>query len=226
VGWSRELPGFYSGPLHEYLQRVLTWVVESMLNLKRVACLGDEAWLLTSNAFVRPDVSWQFSRYRDSYQPLSGTCAGKPITAFALFHPAARVSNDAKRSGWAAMTGGATPRVITTTDERRPEEAAIDRMAKKEKQMSTDWTDAPFRLNKTDKSASGTIHLGMVRLLEQAGESGVPWKEFGGLPWKAKFCAGLVDEAMNKLANLYGYPLQYQVTRSSEAYPERWRIAP
>lgn len=108
-GWSRKLPGFYTGPLHDYLKRVLTWVLASMPSVERIACLGEEAWFLTNMTLGRPEVSRQFAQHRDSCRSSTGVCAGKHLTAFALYHPAARVSDQSKRSGWLAMTAVVAP---------------------------------------------------------------------------------------------------------------------
>ncbi len=101
--WSRKLPGFYSEPLHDYLKRVLAWLLESMSKIEIVACLGEEAWFLTNVVLGWQDAAREFTDYRDSCRPTIGTCRGKPITAFALYHPAARVSDEAKDRGWSTM---------------------------------------------------------------------------------------------------------------------------
>lgn len=101
--WSRSLPGFGSGPLHAYLQRVLAWVVGSMPNLDTIACLGEDAWFLTNTTLGKFDVASQFARHRDECIASIGDYAGKKIVAFALYHPAARVSNSAKERGWSAL---------------------------------------------------------------------------------------------------------------------------
>jgi hypothetical protein len=36
--WSRALPGFYDGPLNDFLRRILRWVTESMENGWRAFC--------------------------------------------------------------------------------------------------------------------------------------------------------------------------------------------
>jgi len=106
--WSRALPGFYRGPLHEYLKRVLCWVLESMPNIERVACLGKEAWFLTSVVLGQDGASRRFSHHRDLRTPILGHCANKQITAFALYHPAARVLNVDKAACWATLRDRAT----------------------------------------------------------------------------------------------------------------------
>ncbi len=103
--WSRSLPGFYTGPLHEYLKRVLAWVIASMANLERIACLGQEAWHLTATVLGQHDAARQFARFRDGGEPLFSEASGKRLRAFALYHPAARVSSDAKSAGWRALAG-------------------------------------------------------------------------------------------------------------------------
>lgn len=101
--WSRALPGFYSGPLHDYLSKTLTWVLETMPNIKRIACLGNEAWFLTCAALGSAQSARKFADFRDAMKPIRTTFRGKPITAHALYHPAARVSNEFTRRGWTAM---------------------------------------------------------------------------------------------------------------------------
>jgi hypothetical protein len=101
--WSRSLPGFYSGPLNQFLQRVLLWVTESMPNLKCIGCLGAQSWFLTCltmGNFVRAS---NFQEYRDMKQPFEGRIGGKKLHAFPLYHPAARVSTDSMERGWEAF---------------------------------------------------------------------------------------------------------------------------
>lgn len=105
--WSRSLPGFRDGTLFEYFVRVLAWVVEQMPNLQRVACLGQEAWFLANVTMGRPELARQFAAHRDGGAPSRGSVGGKEITAFALYHPAARVSNDAKRKAWEVLLASA-----------------------------------------------------------------------------------------------------------------------
>ncbi len=53
-----------------------------------------------------PDGARSFAEHRDSCRPVEGVCAEKRTAGFALYHPAARVSNEAKSRGWLAMTRG------------------------------------------------------------------------------------------------------------------------
>ena len=103
-GWSRSLPGFESGPLHEFLKGVLSWVLESMPRVQHVACLGNEAWYLTCTTIDNRSAANAFAEYRDSFQSVSGAVGKKKISAFALYHPAARVSNESKEKGWRALS--------------------------------------------------------------------------------------------------------------------------
>jgi hypothetical protein len=99
-GWSRSLPGFEYGPLHDFLKRVLSWVLESMPRVQYVACLGNEAWFLTCSTIGARSSANGFAQHRDSFGPVSGAVGKKKISAFALYHPAARVSNESKEKGW------------------------------------------------------------------------------------------------------------------------------
>jgi hypothetical protein len=98
--WSRALRGFESGPLNEFLQRVLSWVLDSMPRVKNVACLGNEAWSLTSSTIGNRSAMNAFADYRNSFQSVTGVVGKKKISAFALYHPAARVTNESKEKGW------------------------------------------------------------------------------------------------------------------------------
>lgn len=101
-GWSRSLPGFFAGPLHDYLRHVLNWVVESMPKIERVACLGKEAWFLTCSSFGNPEAARKFKEYRDALEPVSGMIGKKSITAFPLHHPS-RVGNEVGQKEWQAL---------------------------------------------------------------------------------------------------------------------------
>lgn len=101
--WSRSLPGFYSGPLHDYLKIVLGWVIESMSRIERILCLGQEAWFLTSHVLGQSQLARRFSEFRDRQMQVTGVYGQKRICVHALYHPAARVSNDLKAAGWHAM---------------------------------------------------------------------------------------------------------------------------
>jgi hypothetical protein len=95
---SRSLTGFYGGPLHDYLRKVLSWVLESMPQVEWVACLGDEAWFLTCTILGNRAAAKSFKQYRDSNTPIRGSLA-KTINAFPLYHPAARVSHHLMEQG-------------------------------------------------------------------------------------------------------------------------------
>jgi hypothetical protein len=102
-GWSRSLPGLEVGQLHDFLKRVLSWVLESMPQVQHVACLGNEAWFLTCSTIGARSSAYGFAEHRDSFQSVSGALGKKKISAFALYHPAARVSNESKETGWRAL---------------------------------------------------------------------------------------------------------------------------
>jgi hypothetical protein len=98
--WSRSLKGFYKGPLHDYLVRVLQWTVGSMPNVRVIACLGSESWYLTAMAMEQPEAATQWQSFRSRMQPLNGFIAGKPVIAMPLYHPAARVSLSLMHTSW------------------------------------------------------------------------------------------------------------------------------
>ncbi|MFN2498563.1 MAG: hypothetical protein ABR557_05695 [Pyrinomonadaceae bacterium] len=100
-GWSRSLPGFFGGPLHDFLKRVLSWVVESMPQVEWVACLGEEAWFLTCMGMGNKVAASKFRKHRDSFEAVAGTI-GKKVAAFPLHHPS-RVSNDVGHKEWGAF---------------------------------------------------------------------------------------------------------------------------
>jgi len=101
--WSRSLPGFYNGPLNQFLQHVLVWVTESMPNLKCIGCLGAESWFLTCLTMGNVVGASNFQEYRDTKKPFEGRIGGKNLHAFPLHHPAARVSTDSMERGWEAF---------------------------------------------------------------------------------------------------------------------------
>lgn len=223
--WSRSLPGFFvPGPLHDYLRRVLTWVLTSMPNVQRVACLGEEAWFLTSEVIGRSDVANLFSRHREAQQLVVGTCGGKYIAAHPLFHPAARVSDDAKRTGWLAMVHGAgDPGEGMRTGHGRPSPSAAH-APNDHDGVTGEWKDATFNRSPTiTQIRDSPIRAQMVAILQKAGVSGVRWTAFRGLEWKAAFSAGLVYKAMKLVASRNGYRLQYKGDKTS---PGWWRLAP
>jgi uracil-DNA glycosylase len=101
-GWSRALPGFFKGPLHDFLKRVLFWVLDSMPRVEWVACLGQEAWFLTCSTIGDASAAGKFRQYRDSFKPVAGVIGRKSISAFPLHHPS-RVSNDIAEKEWRAF---------------------------------------------------------------------------------------------------------------------------
>lgn len=103
-GWSRSLPGFRSGPLHNYLVDVLRWVISNMPNLRGIACIGQDAWFLTSVVLGKPEVSREGRAYRDNERVLVGKAAGRSIGATCHFHPS-RGSRAQWQLGWSAMSG-------------------------------------------------------------------------------------------------------------------------
>jgi len=102
-GWSRSLPGFKKGPLHEFLKHVLSWAFECMPQMEAVACLGAEAWFLTCMTTGNQAAARGVKEYRDAHKPVTAALGKRKIIAFPLFHPAARVSNDLKEKGWRAF---------------------------------------------------------------------------------------------------------------------------
>jgi hypothetical protein len=105
-GMSRKLEGFKSVELQKFLQRVLCWVLHQMPSVKWVACLGKESWFLTCSTLGDYLAANQFKAYRDSYRPISGFVDEKKITAFPLYHPAARGNAiNEMIYGWQAFTG-------------------------------------------------------------------------------------------------------------------------
>jgi hypothetical protein len=100
--WSRSLPGFYSGPLHEYLAEVLRWVIGKMPNLRAVACIGHESWYLTSVVLGDRTAARRAREYRDQEKMISGTVGGRKIAASAHFHPS-RGSREQWALGWQGL---------------------------------------------------------------------------------------------------------------------------
>jgi len=98
--WSRSLPGFYDGSLNQFFQRVLIWVTESMPKLEYIGCLGNESWFLTCLTMGNFGAASSFQEYRDKRRPFEGRIGKKELSAFPLYHPAARVSTDSMEHGW------------------------------------------------------------------------------------------------------------------------------
>ncbi len=101
-GWSRSLPGFFGGPLHDFLKGVLSWVLESMPRVEWVASLGEEAWFLTCLTIGNPAASGEFRQHRDTFKPVVGAVGRKSVSAFPLHHPS-RVGNDVAEKEWRAF---------------------------------------------------------------------------------------------------------------------------
>lgn len=100
--WSRALPGFFSGPLHDYLADVLRWVIHSMPNLHAIACIGEHAWFLTAQVLGQSTVARQAARYRDAERFITGHAGARTIFATSHFHPA-RGSRSQWSLGWARL---------------------------------------------------------------------------------------------------------------------------
>lgn len=100
--WSRALPGFFSGPLHDYLADVLRWVIDSMPNLQAIACIGEHAWFLTAHVLGQSVVAREAARYRDEERFITGHVGARMILATSHFHPA-RGSRDQWNLGWARL---------------------------------------------------------------------------------------------------------------------------
>jgi hypothetical protein len=231
-GWSRSLPGFYSGPLHDYLKRVLTWVIETMPNLERIACLGRESWFLTSVTLGRPELSQEFASYRTSCQPMVGLCGRKKISAFALFHPAARVSDSAKLACWAPLMGVAPPALARSIPSPRRHSERQFQMPHRNSPSagSTDspaWSDIPPSPN-ADRVTPVGIGRDMLEILKAANvEQGVPSKRFASLKWKDdEFREDKLQKAMKFLASNTGRTLQHRTVRVGQADLVFWRIKP
>lgn len=226
-GWSRSLGGFFEPPLHDYFKRVLAWVLGSMPNIRRVACLGNEAWFLTCHTIGARDASRQYSYHRDQCQPVRGAIGTKPVIAHALYHPAARVSHNSKIDGWRRMASGASsvapkdlaPTVATKTPNRSTDAATNPH--------ALNWLDAPFPRGSFQSSVRDSpIRHEMLAILKKAGATGVSWQAFKHLNWKSDFDAKRVDTALRLLAKNNGFLLQYLGSRGNGRYPGQWRLAP
>lgn len=97
--WSRSLPGFYSGPLHDYLAEVLQWVTGNMPNLRAIACIGEHAWFLTTNVLGQAAVARRSALFRDEERGITGHVCGRSVVATSHFHPA-RGSREQWNLGW------------------------------------------------------------------------------------------------------------------------------
>jgi len=102
-GMSRSLPGLRSGPLHDYLAGVLSWVFNNMPNLRAVACLGQDAWYLAMCAFDQIDAAQRGCEYRDSERLFLADHQGRNFAVSCHFHPAARVNREQAEKGWSTL---------------------------------------------------------------------------------------------------------------------------
>lgn len=100
--WSRALPGFHSGPLHDYLADVLRCVIDNMPNLRAVACIGEHAWFLTATVLGQALAARQHRVYRDEERRLLGHVSYREIFASSHFHPA-RGSRAQWSLGWSRL---------------------------------------------------------------------------------------------------------------------------
>ena len=123
--WSRALPDFKNGPLHDYLIEVLRWVVDKkqMPNLRVIACLGADAWHLTCNALDltcnaldREKESIKSRKYRDEDKYIVGKVGDREIAATSHYHPAARVSKEEKKRSWDNLETVRQKMVLTPRD--------------------------------------------------------------------------------------------------------------
>jgi len=90
------------------------------------------------------------------------------------------------------------------------------------------WTNWPGKRNEIVAEATGTIHPGMVEILERAGAEGVSWQDLQNFPWRrdsALVDAALIEKAIGEIARHYGYPIQYVGSRGGGQHPTRYRIA-
>lgn len=103
---SGPLPG-YAHVRDEYAAGMLKWVIEEATNLRMVVCLGWEAWDCLFRSARTPTSLVEFKAERGSGRPLALQLDGRTINVFAMCHPAARVSNSQKFSGWERFIEGA-----------------------------------------------------------------------------------------------------------------------
>ena len=95
-----------------YGVRVLEYVTDNMPWLRAVLCLGSEAWECATTRF-RVGQSLRFDQARGAMQPAA---LKSDIGLFALFHPAARISNERKCLNWEGVgtwLDAAAPRLRT-----------------------------------------------------------------------------------------------------------------
>jgi hypothetical protein len=103
-GYRRSLPDFWKGPLHEHLIYTLGWVVGAMTRERIViACLGDEAWHITCHTIGVPAAAKLSRECRDLARPVAGRIGNKPVTALAMNHPTAHVTDECKVKQWQGL---------------------------------------------------------------------------------------------------------------------------
>lgn len=219
--WSRALPGFFAGSLHEYLKRVLAWVLDSMPNLEQVACLGNEAWFLTCSVLGNPGAAKGFARFRDAQQQVIGEHGGKIIAAHALYHPAAIVSSQKKMAGWMALgaTGISSKRRVLSSP------TALDNKGTPAMQprLSGDWKRLEVKRAQRMPQAQGRIRPQMVEILKRAGLRGATYGQFKDLPWRGGLHEKKLDNAMGELCAEDGFELEFSGRRCTTTV--RWRLA-
>lgn len=98
-GFSRSLPGFYKGPLHEFLCEVLRWTIAGMPNLRVIGCLGADAWFLTAAVLGHRDADRRAAEFRDSEHALHGLSGGRQVAATSHFPPS-RGDRAQRELGW------------------------------------------------------------------------------------------------------------------------------
>lgn len=221
--WSRNLPGFFEGPLHEYLKRVLRWVLETMPNVQQIACLGAEAWYLTSIVLGHQGEARDFARYRGHGRGLSSDHLGKKITAYALYHPAARVSDFDKRKGWTSLSSLPAVSQVSSTPEAPKEIQTMGDMQVTNR-SNWNWLSINPSVNAKNPSASPTRDE-MRKRLERAGEEGVPGKSLEDISgWQNGLNAQKLWKASQLLATESRLALEWLGPR--DQMPVRLRIKP
>lgn len=104
-GMSRSLDGFYKAPLQPHLQSVLRWVMNQMPNLRLIACMGAEAWFVTTQALGHAEASKEWSQHRDAERSLDAQLGAGSVAVTAHCHPAARLTSHKKNLGWNLANG-------------------------------------------------------------------------------------------------------------------------
>lgn len=227
--WSRTLPGFYHGPLHDYLKRVLVWVLGKMANLDQIACLGEHAWYLTCHVLGKSDNAKQWSHYRDRGEPILAEFNGKKVLVHSLYHPAARVSHASTRTGWNRLIHPESIPAVTNLHVTARLKAGAPttgtaQAGKSETIFRRQWIPLNVTRAQQIPKAKGRIRPRMVEVLLRAGESGASYAEFVGLDWQGGLYGKKLDKAMCLLCSQDGYKLEYSGARGSEVV--WWRLAP